>query len=78
MISCRMNVLVQDDGSWPVPPVESMVTAFDTKQMEGRWFISAGLNPAFDCFDCQASLAHHLTPSLEPWTSLAAALRRGR
>lgn len=45
----------QDDGSWPVPPVESMVKSFNTKLMEGRWYISAGLNPAFDCFDCQVS-----------------------
>lgn len=45
----------QDDGSWPVPPVESMVKSFNTKLMDGRWYISAGLNPAFDCFDCQVS-----------------------
>lgn len=44
---------VQDDGSWPVPPIESQVKAFNPKMMEGQWYISAGLNPAFDCFDCQ-------------------------
>lgn len=43
----------QDDGSWPVPPRDAQVKSFNPKMMEGRWYISAGLNPAFDCFDCQ-------------------------
>ncbi|CAM9476966.1 unnamed protein product [Scytosiphon promiscuus] len=43
----------QDDGSWPVPPIESQAKAFNPKMMEGQWYISAGLNPAFDTFDCQ-------------------------
>ncbi|CAB1109295.1 unnamed protein product [Ectocarpus sp. CCAP 1310/34] len=43
----------QDDGSWPVPPIESQVKSFNPKLMEGQWYISAGLNPAFDTFDCQ-------------------------
>lgn len=43
----------QDDGSWPIPPKEAQAKAFNPKMMEGQWFISAGLNPAFDCFDCQ-------------------------
>lgn len=43
----------EDDGSFPVPPTESLVKKFDTKTFEGRWYISAGLNPIFDTFDCQ-------------------------
>eukprot|EP00903_Cladosiphon_okamuranus_P014027 g13044.t1 len=43
----------QDDGSWPVPPIESQAKSFNPKMMEGQWYISAGLNPAFDNFDCQ-------------------------
>lgn len=42
-----------DDGSYPLPPRDSLVSSFDTKVFEGRWFISAGLNPIFDTFDCQ-------------------------
>lgn len=41
----------QDDGSYPIP--SSFVKNFDTSVFEGRWFISAGLNPLFDTFDCQ-------------------------
>lgn len=44
----------QDDGSYPIPAQESHVKSFDTAIMNGRWFISAGLNKAFDTFDCQA------------------------
>ncbi|CAM9150516.1 unnamed protein product, partial [Ascophyllum nodosum] len=54
----------QDDGSWPVPPVEAQVTAFDTKLMEGQWYISAGLNPAFDCFDCQVHFFNSPKPGM--------------
>lgn len=43
----------QDDGSYPLPDPESMVKKFDTAMWNGRWYISAGLNKAFDTFDCQ-------------------------
>jgi violaxanthin de-epoxidase len=43
----------QDDGSYPVPPAEAQVKQFDTKIFTGQWYISAGLNPIFDIFDCQ-------------------------
>lgn len=43
----------QDDGSYPLPDPESMVKKFDTTMWNGRWYISAGLNKAFDTFDCQ-------------------------
>ena len=47
----------QDDGSYPVPPVESMAPGFDANtfggKAGGRWYIVAGLNKDFDIFDCQ-------------------------
>jgi len=42
-----------DDGSWPVPKDELLVQKFSTEALEGDWYISAGLNKAFDIFDCQ-------------------------
>jgi len=42
-----------DDGSWPVPKDETLVPKFETTVLEGDWYISAGLNKAFDTFDCQ-------------------------
>jgi violaxanthin de-epoxidase len=52
----------QDDGSYPIPAVESQVKSFDTSFWNGRWYISAGLNKAFDTFDCQV----HFFNSPEP------------
>ncbi|KAG5186543.1 violaxanthin de-epoxidase chloroplast precursor [Tribonema minus] len=43
----------QDDNSYPVPPQEALVKSFDTSIFQGQWYISAGLNPIFDIFDCQ-------------------------
>jgi len=43
----------QDDGSWPVPMESALVESFSPGKFTGEWYISAGLNPAFDCFDCQ-------------------------
>mmetsp|Transcript_6684 Transcript_6684/g.14483 ORF Transcript_6684/g.14483 Transcript_6684/m.14483 type:complete len:346 (-) Transcript_6684:107-1144(-) len=46
----------QNEGLYPVPAAESMVTKFDTNiwnTNNGRWYISAGLNKIFDTFDCQ-------------------------
>ena len=43
----------QDEGLYPIPPPEAQVTKFDTSIWDGRWYISAGLNKAFDTFDCQ-------------------------
>eukprot|EP00607_Mallomonas_marina_P011032 CAMPEP_0182421274 /NCGR_PEP_ID=MMETSP1167-20130531/6586_1 /TAXON_ID=2988 /ORGANISM="Mallomonas Sp, Strain CCMP3275" /LENGTH=383 /DNA_ID=CAMNT_0024598233 /DNA_START=128 /DNA_END=1275 /DNA_ORIENTATION=- len=44
----------QDEGLYPIPAKESLVTKFDTSIWNGRWYISAGLNKLFDTFDCQA------------------------
>jgi len=41
-------------GRYPLPPEDAVVTKFDASQMTGRWYITAGLNPLFDTFDCQA------------------------
>jgi violaxanthin de-epoxidase len=43
----------QDDGSWPVPKNEALVAEFSPSKYTGSWYISAGLNKAFDTFDCQ-------------------------
>jgi len=43
----------QDDGSWPVPKTEALVSSFNPEEFDGTWYISAGLNKAFDVFDCQ-------------------------
>jgi violaxanthin de-epoxidase len=43
----------QDDGSWPVPKEEALVESFSPSMFTGNWYITAGLNPAFDIFDCQ-------------------------
>jgi len=42
-----------DDGTWPVPKDELLVQKFSTEALAGDWYISAGLNKAFDIFDCQ-------------------------
>lgn len=51
-----------DTDAYPVPPDCSLVTNFDTSDFQGRWFITAGLNPLFDIFDCQ----EHYFASPEP------------
>lgn len=43
----------EDDGTYPVPPDSALVSSFDMNTFKGKWYISAGLNPLFDCFDCQ-------------------------
>ena len=34
----------QDDGSWPVPADSTLVTKFSAADLDGDWYISAGLN----------------------------------
>ena len=50
------------DGVYPLPKPEVLVQALDVGELEGRWYISAGLNPLFDTFPCQV---HYFT-SPEP------------
>jgi violaxanthin de-epoxidase len=51
-----------DDGSYPIPANENMVSSFDTKLWNGRWYITAGQNELFDRFPCQV----HFFTETEP------------
>jgi violaxanthin de-epoxidase len=42
-----------DNGLYPEPTKEQLVSQFDTKLWNGRWYITAGQNPLFDIFPCQ-------------------------
>lgn len=44
---------IPDKGSFPVPPPCALDSKFDLSMFDGRWYITAGLNPLFDTFDCQ-------------------------
>jgi hypothetical protein len=37
-----------DEGLYPVPPDCALDTSFDLGMFQGRWYITAGLNPLFD------------------------------
>lgn len=51
-----------DEGLYPVPPDCALDNTFDLNNFQGRWYITAGLNPLFDTFDCQ----EHFFASPEP------------
>ena len=36
-----------------VPPDNALDERFDLNKFQGRWYITAGLNPLFDVFPCQ-------------------------
>ena len=36
-----------------VPPDNALDERFDLNKFQGRWYITAGLNPLFDTFPCQ-------------------------
>lgn len=42
-----------DEGLYPVPPDCALDKDFDLSSFQGRWYITAGLNPLFDTFPCQ-------------------------
>jgi len=44
---------IPNRGDYPVPLPGASLGALSTAQLEGRWYITAGLNPLFDVFDCQ-------------------------
>lgn len=48
--------------NYPLPADEVLDDSFDTTQFQGRWYITAGYNKLFDCFDCQ----EHFFTSPEP------------
>ena len=56
-----------DNGMYMEPPSDVLVPEFDTSMMEGRWYITAGLNPLFDTFDCQVTTPSSLSLSLSVW-----------
>ncbi|KAL5540586.1 hypothetical protein UlMin_043535 [Ulmus minor] len=47
-----------DVGEFPVPDAAALVKSFDIEKFTGKWFISSGLNPTFDTFDCQLHEFH--------------------
>ncbi|GAB4855810.1 Violaxanthin de-epoxidase, chloroplastic [Ancistrocladus abbreviatus] len=47
-----------DVGDFPVPDPGVLVKKFNLSDFSGKWFISSGLNPTFDTFDCQLHEFH--------------------
>ncbi|PON76580.1 Lipocalin [Parasponia andersonii] len=47
-----------DVGEFPVPDPAVLVKSFNIADFAGKWFISSGLNPTFDTFDCQLHEFH--------------------
>ncbi|KAH9321407.1 hypothetical protein KI387_016046, partial [Taxus chinensis] len=41
------------EGTSPVPNPSALVKKFNITDFSGRWYISGGLNPLFDTYDCQ-------------------------
>jgi violaxanthin de-epoxidase len=52
----------QDRGLYPVPEPSKLVSKFDTKMFNGRWYISAGQNDLFDTFPCQVHFFTETSP----------------
>lgn len=47
-----------DLGEFPAPDPANLVKNFDISNFSGKWFITSGLNPTFDTFDCQLHEFH--------------------
>lgn len=47
-----------DVGEFPAPDPAYIVPKFNINDFNGKWFISSGLNPTFDAFDCQLHEFH--------------------
>ncbi|KAL4587340.1 hypothetical protein LXL04_000209 [Taraxacum kok-saghyz] len=47
-----------DVGEFPVPDTNAVVQNFNIKDFSGKWYITSGLNPTFDTFDCQLHEFH--------------------
>lgn len=47
-----------DVGEFPVPDPAVLVKSFNIADFSGKWFITSGLNPTFDTFDCQLHEFH--------------------
>lgn len=71
-----------DEGVYPVPQDCALDTKFNLADFQGRWYITAGLNPLFDTFPCQvrplAGTAFSLLLLLSHLNSLTRATRFAR
>ncbi|KAK1282274.1 hypothetical protein QJS10_CPB22g00674 [Acorus calamus] len=47
-----------DIGEFPVPDPSALVKSFSIGDFSGKWYITSGLNPTFDTFDCQLHEFH--------------------
>ncbi|GFP95749.1 violaxanthin de-epoxidase chloroplastic [Phtheirospermum japonicum] len=47
-----------DVGEFPAPDPAVLVQNFNLNDFNGKWFITSGLNPTFDTFDCQLHEFH--------------------
>lgn len=47
-----------DVGEFPVPDPSNLVKSFNISDFTGKWYITSGLNPTFDTFDCQLHEFH--------------------
>ncbi|KAL2526303.1 Violaxanthin de-epoxidase [Abeliophyllum distichum] len=47
-----------DVGEFPAPDPAILVQNFNMNDFTGKWFITSGLNPTFDTFDCQVHEFH--------------------
>ena len=47
-----------DVGEFPIPDPSVLVKTFNLADFNGKWYISSGLNPTFDTFDCQLHEFH--------------------
>lgn len=47
-----------DVGEFPVPDPSILVKNFNISDFTGKWYITSGLNPTFDTFDCQLHEFH--------------------
>jgi len=47
-----------DVGEFPAPNPDVLVNSFNIAEFSGKWFITSGLNPTFDTFDCQLHEFH--------------------
>lgn len=47
-----------DVGEFPVPDTAALVKSFNLGDFTGKWYITSGLNPLFDAFDCQLHEFH--------------------
>ncbi|XP_058103275.1 violaxanthin de-epoxidase, chloroplastic isoform X2 [Magnolia sinica] len=47
-----------DVGDFPIPDPSALVKSFNIADFAGKWYITRGLNPTFDAFDCQLHEFH--------------------